>query len=68
MKRIYSESGDKSAPLWFFIIGFVTIGPFIVAWTFVSSLLREIKASFWYAWNDAKWEVESAIKIIRGAR
>jgi hypothetical protein len=37
----------------------IFIAPFILAWTFVSVLWREVRSAPWYAWNACAQEIAS---------
>lgn len=35
------------------------VAPFVLVWTFVSELWRQVKRAPWYAWNACMQEVDS---------
>ena len=37
--------------------------PFILAWAFCSTLIREVKGAFWYAWQEVRIECDSFRKL-----
>lgn len=44
---------------WFVRSALILALPFILAWAFCSTLVREIKSAFWYAWQEVRIECES---------